>query len=150
MRNAHLTAVTGFSTSTEVDNANGEQSKSRPLECPTCLQLHSPCNPTFVLLPGCWHTLCVTCHDRIASLSQVSQRRCPICRTPFQATETLGLNARRRRPLTLIHYSGSKVNQENSVKSEETEEDLNIVVRQSFLLPGQGFTCLKINTKFHM
>ncbi|CAH8448552.1 unnamed protein product [Schistosoma rodhaini] len=127
LRNAHLTAVTGFSTSTEDNNANGEQSKSRPLECPTCLQLHSPCNPTFVLLPGCWHTLCVTCHDRIASLNQVSQRRCPICRTPFQAMETAGLNARRRRPLTLIHYAGSKVHQENSVKSEETEGDLNIV-----------------------
>ncbi|KAH8850791.1 E3 ubiquitin-protein ligase [Schistosoma japonicum] len=124
LRNAHLTAVTGFSTSAE--DANGEHSKSRPLECPTCLQLHSPCNPTFVLLPGCWHTLCVACHDRIASLNQVSQQRCPICRTPFQSTETAGINARRRRPLTLIHYAGNKAYQEDSIKPDETEEQLNI------------------------
>ncbi|CAH8467682.1 unnamed protein product [Heterobilharzia americana] len=126
LRNAHLTAVTGFSSSDD-NNANGEQSRTRPLECPTCLQLHSPSKPTFVLLPGCWHTLCVTCHDRIASSSQITQRRCPICRTPFQSTETTGVNARRRRPLTLIHYAGNKANQENSMKSEEAEEDLNIV-----------------------
>ncbi|KAG5448515.1 E3 ubiquitin-protein ligase shprh [Clonorchis sinensis] len=105
LRNAYLTAVTGNDGPAESEDTKKTDRTFR-MECPTCLQMHSPKNPTFVLLPGCWHTLCITCHDRIANQGHVVQRRCPVCRAPFQSNETTGFNARRRRPLTLIHYSG--------------------------------------------
>ncbi|CAL8071212.1 unnamed protein product [Calicophoron daubneyi] len=129
LRNAHLAAVTGANVKQESDGNNSVQSSgSFKLECPTCLQPHSPSNPTFALLPGCWHTLCLPCHDRIASMGQVCQRRCPICRTPFTSNETAGVNARRRRPLTLIHYSGERsktvddaIKKEGDVAADEPE-----------------------------
>ncbi|KAF8563242.1 hypothetical protein P879_11301 [Paragonimus westermani] len=110
LRNAHLSAVTGGKVATDRRDPDDPACSTGPafrLECPTCLRSHSPNNPTFALLPGCWHTLCMPCHNRIASLGMPCQRRCPVCRTPFQSNErTSGHNARRRRPLTLIHYGG--------------------------------------------
>ncbi|VDQ08063.1 unnamed protein product, partial [Trichobilharzia regenti] len=126
LRNAYLSAVTGLSTDENNPNPS-ERTRSRPIECPTCFQPHSAKTPTFVLLPGCWHSLCLNCHHRIATMSEIAQRRCPICRTPFESKENTGMNARRRRPLTLIHYGGNETKQENQMKSEDIEEDLNIV-----------------------
>ncbi|CAH8452371.1 unnamed protein product [Dicrocoelium dendriticum] len=121
LRNAYLAAVTGADQSTK--NPDAKLTTTFRLECPTCLQTHNPKNPTFALLPGCWHTLCLPCHDRIASSGHLSQRRCPLCRTPFHSNETSGFNARRRRPLTLIHYDGSqnKVVPESSKPFNELE-----------------------------
>ncbi|TPP63587.1 E3 ubiquitin-protein ligase SHPRH [Fasciola gigantica] len=124
LRNAHLAAVTGAG-SKDSKGTDGPDSQNFRLECPTCLQPHSPSNPTFALLPGCWHALCIQCHNRIASSGQLSQRRCPICRTPFNSNETTGINARRRRPLTLIHYTDGKheSEREDSEKSASTHGD---------------------------
>ncbi|CAH8868935.1 unnamed protein product [Trichobilharzia szidati] len=127
LRNAYLSAVTGLPTDENNPN-NSERPRTHPIECPTCFQSHSPSTPTFVLLPGCWHNLCFNCHQRIATMPEITQRRCPICRTPLESREITGINARRRQPLTLIHYAGNETKQENQMKSEDNEEDLNIVV----------------------
>uniref|UniRef100_A0A0V0J288 E3 ubiquitin-protein ligase SHPRH n=1 Tax=Schistocephalus solidus TaxID=70667 RepID=A0A0V0J288_SCHSO len=92
-------------------NALQQQSESGrsgvgQLECPACLMVHSPERPTFVLLPGCWHSLCLACYDRIRGLAIAAQRRCPVCRAPFLHTG-VGNRAVRRRPLTLMHFGGA-------------------------------------------
>ncbi|VDM36067.1 unnamed protein product [Hydatigera taeniaeformis] len=92
---------------------------STTLECPTCLQAQSPSRPTFVLLPGCWHSLCLPCHQRIQAHSVSSQRRCPLCRKPF---ETAASNATKRRPLTLLHFDGGRKLQSKQKEEQEQEE----------------------------
>ncbi|KAH9284624.1 E3 ubiquitin-protein ligase SHPRH [Echinococcus granulosus] len=93
---------------------------SSTLECPTCLQAQSPSRPTFVLLAGCWHSLCLPCHQQIQAHSVSSQRRCPLCRKPF---ETATSNATKRRPLTLLHFDGG--GRKLQSKQEEEEEAKN-------------------------
>uniref|UniRef100_A0A5K3EVH6 E3 ubiquitin-protein ligase SHPRH n=2 Tax=Mesocestoides corti TaxID=53468 RepID=A0A5K3EVH6_MESCO len=93
------------------------------LECPTCLQAQSPSRPTFVLLPGCWHSLCLPCHERIQAHGVPSQRRCPLCRKPFEAAS----NATKRRPLTLLHYDGGKKPQSADSPSDPKEEEITVI-----------------------
>lgn len=94
---------------------------STTLECPTCLQAQSPSRPTFVLLAGCWHSLCLPCHQRIQANSVSSQRRCPLCRKPF---ETAASNAMKRRPLTLLHFDGG--GRKLQSMQEETKDEIPI------------------------
>ncbi|KAL7060545.1 hypothetical protein AAHC03_09934 [Spirometra sp. Aus1] len=99
-------------------NALQQQSESgRPgagqLECPACLMIHSPERPTFVLLPGCWHSLCLACYDRIRGLAVAAQRRCPVCRAPFLLIAG-GNRAVRRHPLTLMHFGGGEVDEQKA------------------------------------
>ncbi|VEL18806.1 unnamed protein product, partial [Protopolystoma xenopodis] len=115
LRNAHLSAVSAGRAAYSGSGCETSKSDASPLECPTCLLVHSPARPTFVLLPGCWHSLCLVCYNRINGAgSKTLARRCPVCRTPF--TETPGdqfgcmsnlasSRAFRRRPITLVHFS---------------------------------------------
>ncbi|KAL3313825.1 hypothetical protein Ciccas_007564 [Cichlidogyrus casuarinus] len=98
------------------------------LECPACLSKHSEENPTFVMLPGCWHTLCEVCYKKLDSSHSHNRRKCPICRYPFPSASLVVTaaqeKARRRCPLTYVHFDKHKptTNQESFQQMEEEEE----------------------------
>ena len=56
--------------------------------CPVCHELYTD-KRRVVKLKACPHTMCVGCVDLLAASRVGQHKRCPLCQTPFDATERI-------------------------------------------------------------
>lgn len=101
-------------------NAHKEhQTANSDLTCPICGENLGPSRPTFIMLAGCWHSLCDVCLEKIRKLPSVSERKCPLCRRPIDTAST---HAARRRQHMLIHFDGGN----NRSQSEDQSDTIPV------------------------